>query len=67
MMELVFWSFVVSLPPLLFSIVVRILSASADLIAWHGWRQAAPIQHAPPTFHCVARQVRRPESFGHGV
>ena len=67
MMELVFWSFVVTLPPLVLSVVVRIVSVIADLFARCGWWPVSMHRHSQPTYHCVGRRVRRPESFGHGV
>jgi hypothetical protein len=67
MMELVFWSFVVTLPPLVVSVGARLVSGLADLFTWYGVRRVALDRHAQPTFPCVARRVRRPESLGHGV
>jgi hypothetical protein len=67
MMELVFWSFVVTLPPLVLSVGVRTLAILADVFAWYGARQVDFARHAEPTVHCVARGVRLPESCGHGA
>jgi hypothetical protein len=67
MMELVLWSFVVTLPPLVFSVVARMLSVLGDLSASYGRRRVALRRHSQPTFYDVARRVRRPESFGHGI
>jgi hypothetical protein len=67
MIELVFWSFVITLPPLLLSVGIRILSVLAEVITWYGARREALSRHIEPTFQCVARRVNRPESFGHGV
>jgi hypothetical protein len=67
MMELVFWTFVVTLPPLVVSVVAMIPSVLADLLAWRGWRRIAEHRQSQPHFHCVAPHVGRPESFGHGI
>jgi hypothetical protein len=67
MMELVIWSFVVTLPPLVFSVVVRILSVLAQVLTWYGARRVSLDRRAQPSFHCVGRRVRGPESIGHGV
>lgn len=67
MIELVFWSFVITLPLLLISVGVRTLSILAEVFAWYGDRRVDLDRRVEPTFQCVARGVRRPESFGHGV
>ena len=71
MMELVFWSFVVALPPLVFTVLARILAFSADLYARYGCPTEKPrcidSHRSQPSNVSPKPMLRRPESFGHGV
>jgi hypothetical protein len=67
MIELVFWSFVITLPLLLLSVGVRTLSILAEVFAGYGDRRVGVDRHIEPTFQCVSRGISRPESFGHGI
>jgi hypothetical protein len=67
MMELVFWTFVVTLPPLVLSVGARTLAVLAEVFAWYAARRVDLDRHARATVYRVARGLRMQESCGHGA
>ncbi len=68
MLELVYWSFVITLPPFLLSIGLQVVSALSTMFATHDRLPVVPNRHARPAFPNVTpRGMHRPEGLGHGI
>jgi hypothetical protein len=66
MIDLVVWSFLAALLPIVLHVSVRILSAAAGALVWRDDRPVLLNRHPHVTFHVLSPASGRPENFKHG-
>jgi hypothetical protein len=66
MVDLVYWSFLAALLPIVLHVCVRILSAAAGAVAWRDDRPVLSNRHPHLTFRFLSPASGLPENFKHG-